>query len=245
MFNIGCYIEQDQDFQQLRNYFFKLENGSLYCFKLKRFRSEKELYDYYENDNKSKLHIIVMNVKLSASNGIKIASEIRKKYDQEVLIIFYTNHMEYILQSFDVQAFQYWLKPINYSFFQQKMLMTCKHILSMQKSFFPLKIDGDYHVVKTSEIICIKAIKSKDCSTNLTLLTSSGSMSFKGTLSDCLKKLKHPFYLTHRSFIVNIDHALKMHSGYISMNNGEKIPIARSKINTIKQALYHTYLETR
>lgn len=240
MFQIGICEENNTDRKQLHEFFFRLENKGPYSFKLRNFASGSDLINYYKNPDKLKLHIIIMNIKLSHYNGIEIASNIRECYDQEVLIVFHTNYIEYILQSFDVQAFQYWLKPIDYSFFERKTLLICKHISSKNTSFFPVKVDGDYHLIRCSEIMYIRTIKCQNSTNNLKITTKSGTILSTGTLLKCIAELKHPFYLIHRSFIININYAVKIKSNYVVMNNGEEIPIGKSKTKTIKLALSYS-----
>lgn len=240
MFQIGIYEENTTDLKKLHEFFIRLENKGPYSFKLSNFSSEDDLITHYKNPKKIKPQVIIMNIKLSTCNGIDIASKIRKYYDQEVLIVFHTNYIEYIMRSFDVQAFQYWLKPINYSFFEQKMLLICKHIYSLKSIFFPVKADGDYLFVRCADIMYIRTIKCQNSSNNIEITTKSGTILFTGTLLKCIAKLQHPFYLIHRSFIININHALKIRSNYVVMNNGEEIPIGKSKTKTVKLALSYS-----
>lgn len=55
--------------------------------------------------------IVFLDVEIGILNGIKTAEELKRK-NKDCLVIFITNHWEYLDNAFDVHAFRYWKKPI-------------------------------------------------------------------------------------------------------------------------------------
>lgn len=62
---------------------------------------------------KSKIDVIFLDIMMPLLNGMDAAREIRKT-DQVVKIIFLTSSPEFALESYDVKASGYLIKPTNY-----------------------------------------------------------------------------------------------------------------------------------
>ncbi|MFD2878861.1 hypothetical protein ACFTAO_27485 [Paenibacillus rhizoplanae] len=70
-----------------------------------------------------------------------------------------SSYPEYIMDSFDVQTFQYLLKPVPYELFQDKILKLCSYIHSSPNRFFTIKVEDDQVVLRRPDIIAIVKIK--------------------------------------------------------------------------------------
>lgn len=75
-------------------------------FMIKKFFGGLELIQSRES-----FDIIFLDIKMPNINGMELAKQIRKQGRQS-LIIFITSASEYVFDAFDVEAFQYLLKPI-------------------------------------------------------------------------------------------------------------------------------------
>ena len=58
-------------------------------------------------------HIILLDILMPLLNGMDTARELRQ-YDKTVKIIFLTSSPEFALESYDVKAYSYLLKPVTY-----------------------------------------------------------------------------------------------------------------------------------
>lgn len=64
--------------------------------------------------------LICLDIDMKGKNGIQIAKEIRKNNTQ-VFIIFITNMAQMAIRGYEVQAFDFILKPVNYFSFSMKI----------------------------------------------------------------------------------------------------------------------------
>lgn len=74
------------------------------------------LLDHYRCD----ADILILDIQVPDMLGIEVARAIRKA-DKNVTIVFLTNLMQYAVEGYSVQAFDYILKPLNYVTFKAKM----------------------------------------------------------------------------------------------------------------------------
>ena len=56
--------------------------------------------------------LYILDVEMKKLSGLELAEHIRTE-DRNAVIIFMTNHSEMMQKAFDVQAFQYLVKPID------------------------------------------------------------------------------------------------------------------------------------
>lgn len=85
----------------------------------------------------AKEDILILDIQMGSINGIELAREIRKLNENNI-IIFTTNYLEYALQGYEVAAFRYLKKPIDYSRnLKYMLLMSSKRIPSPHsRSYF-------------------------------------------------------------------------------------------------------------
>ena len=69
---------------------------------------------------KSQYDFIILDINLSAMNGIEVARTIRTK-DEEVIIMFATNLAKYATKGYEVDAVDFVLKPLTYASFYLRL----------------------------------------------------------------------------------------------------------------------------
>ena len=81
--------------------------------------------------------LICLDIDMKGKNGIQIAKEIRKNNTQ-VFIIFITNMAQMAIRGYEVQAFDFILKPVNYFSFSMKIknLANLVNSRKTKKSYF-------------------------------------------------------------------------------------------------------------
>lgn len=109
---------------------------------LERFAAEKNLsfhIDYFWNGLSfleafhANYDIIFMDIELPHKNGMEIARQLRK-LDQQVLLVFVTNMAQYAISGYEVDAFDYILKPLNYFGFNLKLQRMITRAVGQSKS---------------------------------------------------------------------------------------------------------------
>lgn len=73
--------------------------------------------------------IIFMDIEMPGTNGMEAAKILQKK-DSEVILFFVTNLSQYALESYEVQAFNFMVKPIQYGDFALKMGRAIRRVVS-------------------------------------------------------------------------------------------------------------------
>lgn len=106
-----------------------LEEMKIPCF-IRQFRSGTELLQAVESFDMIFLDIMMQNL-----DGIKTAQIFRKKAFDKILI-FISSSREYVFEAYDVEAFQYLLKPVDDKklrrVLQKAVLKTERHLQDLR-----------------------------------------------------------------------------------------------------------------
>ncbi|WDF48890.1 LytTR family DNA-binding domain-containing protein [Paenibacillus sp. KACC 21273] len=203
-------------------------------FEIDYFESGESLVSYYEN-NQQPFHILILDIEMGGINGIQTAQKIRDLKHLDEQIVFLTSYPDYMIESFDVVTFQYLLKPIAVSTFEEKILKVCQYFQSLDKRILIIKSDYEEVVLKYDDIISIEAVKSLTMKNKLHVVTLQQTHTTKGIISNYATALKQYHFLQiHRSIIINLLHVKKFAGGMVLMSNGVELPIGRSKVKEVK-----------
>lgn len=209
-------IEMRQDIKLNVEYFL---SGN---FMLERFQSEKNPFD-----------LVYLHMDMDEKSGLDLAKEIRQNYHSDCLILFLTNYPKYMQNSFDVRAFQYMIKPVQFDEFEKKFNAARKYLEKDDKNRVVLKIDEDNVVFFTNEIYYIEKEKS---SKQFLVYLEDKCVVAKGVLSAIENQLlEQHFMRTHRSYLVNMKHIRRIQKNDLVLSNGNLVPISRRKEKELKQ----------
>ena len=209
-------IEMRQDIKLNVEYFL---SGN---FMLERFQSEKNPFD-----------LVYLDMDMDEKSGLDLAKEIRQNYHSDCLILFLTNCPKYMQNSFDVRAFQYMIKPVQFDEFEKKFNAARKYLEKDDKNRVVLKIDEDNVVFFTNEIYYIEKEKS---SKQFLVYLEDKCVVAKGVLSAIENQLlEQHFMRTHRSYLVNMKHIRRIQKNDLVLSNGNLVPISRRKEKELKQ----------
>lgn len=168
--------------------------------------------------------IILLDVVMPLSNGIEIASEIRK-FDKSVKIVFLTSSSEYAVESYSVSANNYLLKPID-----KNKLYSCINTL-----YADIIDDAKYITVKSVSAVHRIALR------NIEHLEAQGRKVLFVLCDGTTVESTNPFYFfedqllredgflkCHRSYLVNVYKITTLTSKEIRMQSGCRIPVSRN-----------------
>ncbi|ADO58142.1 putative response regulatory protein [Paenibacillus polymyxa M1] len=220
----------------LQHFFMCMSVSESLDFNLQFFLSGEDLIKSYSSQERYSFHIILLDIEMRELSGIETAKLIRLFPDREVQIIFLTNYPEYMLESFEVQAFQYLLKPLTYKLFVEKINKLCHYMRSSVSHFLSVKNKTEHLVLRHSEIIAISKGENNYIHNELCIATDSHNYFISGTLKAVYEQLKYPFVFIHRSIIVNLVHIRKFSTTSVIMSNQQEFPVGRSHAKSLREA---------
>ena len=183
---------------------------------------------------KEQADIIILDIMMPLLNGMDTAREIRKT-DAVAKLIFLTSSPEFAVESYDVKASGYLLKPIH----QEKLeslLSECSHETEKEPNHIIIRTLGGYQKIYLHTIECIEA-QSRKVIFHLNNGTEAEALGTFSSYADALSP-ELDFYKCHRSYIVNIRNIDHFSTSEIMTQNGQRIPIARGLGKAFKDAYF-------
>ncbi len=199
--------------------------------------------------------ILFLDIEMPLMNGLECAKEIQRM-DLPVKIVFATGYSQFAVQAFELEAFDYILKPYNETRIARTISRLADSLSLREKERAPGEIVTSSHKISlqtkdktlmispAQEIVLISTEKSD----RSLFYTTGGIVESKMTLRD-IETLLAPlgFFRTHKGYIVN----LSMIKEIASQDNGtllltmnhfpkEKVPVSRHYIKEFKNTLHLT-----
>ena len=237
MYWVAICDDEAQQRDEVRRMLLALSVKAGIDFEVVEFESGEQLIHHYENQGQS-FHILILDIEMNGLNGIQTARKLREMKRHHEQIVFLTSYAEYMLESFDVVTFQYLIKPIEPEMFEAKLLKLHRHFQERDRDFLIIKSAYEEIVLQQEEIIAIEAAKSLTVKSKLIFTTKDGVYDGRGLISSYALSLKDSGFLQiHRSILINLLHVHKFSGNKVVMANGMELPIGRSKIKEVKDAI--------
>ena len=189
------------------------------------------------DDFKAKWDIIFLDIQMKHLNGLDTARRIREA-DSEVIIIFVTTMAQYAINGYEVDAFDYVLKPVEYPQFALRMAKAVKAVEKKRAhTFLYLKKWNDWVKVSTDDLLYIEVSGH-----TLKYVTDTETYEKRATIGDAEAELDGlHFSRCSLSFLVNLKRIDRISKDTVIIG-GHQLPISRNRKKEFLQA-FTDYLE--
>lgn len=169
--------------------------------------------------------MVLLDVDMPTMNGLETARAIRQ-FDPEILIMFITNLAQYALSGYEVQAFDYMLKPVSYPALSMKLKLALRILQKNTDRSITLNQDGEIFRVPLSHLYYIEIYSHRLC---YHTMERDIDINSTRTLSDLEEEFKQDgFVRCHKSILVNaryVDHI----KGCTLTVAGKDVPISKNR----------------
>lgn len=181
------------------------------------------------------IDIVFLDYDMPGLNGIDTARILRSRKNI-CCIMYITSYPEYVFDSFEVNTYRYFVKPIDWD----KLSIAIDDFIKDKKMLAPIvvNVDGEQLTISSEDIIYLEA-EGKYCYVR----TTNNLVRSSKTIAKVFELLpKHCFYRTHKSFAVNLYCVHSIKDGCIILTNGEKAKISRNCKADFKKA-YQNFIK--
>lgn len=175
----------------------------------------------FEFMNQETVDLIFLDINMPHLSGISLS----KMIDAKTKIIFTTAYSEYAVESYEVKAIDYLLKPISMERFTKtmsKVLSDDYHSTSTQSNILMIKSGTKIFRVEADEIIYLM----KDGNYMIYYVGDKKIMA-RESIAEAMDVLSDHFIQTHKSYIINTEKIDFISREEISVG-GSMIPIGNS-----------------
>lgn len=189
----------------------------------------------YEAFLKNPFDLVFLDIEMPGIDGITLAKRLRA-VSENVQIVFLTSHIEYALEGYEVNALRYLVKPVD----MNKLSEVLKYIQDKKNNSrqIMIKHEGEDIVIDISDIIYMESMDK-----NVRIVTSKSEYITRYNISDYEEELKNSGFLRiHRGYLISLSKVKKIVKNDVVMDGDISLPVSRSNIKTLKDALY-AYVE--
>ncbi|MCL2682642.1 MAG: LytTR family DNA-binding domain-containing protein [Bacteroidales bacterium] len=169
--------------------------------------------------------LVFLDIRMPGSDGIEFAKTIPK----HTLVIFTTAYSEYAVDSYDLDAIDYLLKPVELQRFQKAVEKACdyflllsekpqkNHLEAVTKNYIFVKSDRRFYRILFENIIFIEGLKDY-----IIIQTNEQKIITKITLKSIYEQLPSDIFMrVNKSYIVNLNRIESFDSGDIFIGKHE------------------------
>ena len=194
--------------------FFKQENMEITIF---RFQNGEALLDYDK-----KFDIVFLDIQMGDPDGLETAKELRSR-GYNGFLIFITVLQEYVFHAFEVQAFDYLVKPLQEDNFSRTMSRLLLSIRSHKGKQLLIQKGTEWSIVPFDDIVYCEIINRKV----YLHLKDEPVLDYYDKIETLERKLDERFFKCHRSYLINLQYLKSYKAGQAYLTNGETIPVSR------------------
>ncbi len=195
-----------------------MEEMKIPCI-IRQFRSGGELLQTLES-----FDIVFLDIIMQEMDGMKTAQLFRRKAFDKILI-FVSSSREYVFEAYDVEAFQYLLKPVEdrklKSVLQKAVQKTERRsqefiIVSRERQKKKLFLDDIYYFEIQGRIVDAHG--------------PEGIFTYYEQIGELENKLRDKgFFRCHKSYLINLKYVDGYNRQEVILENGERIVIAKRR----------------
>lgn len=175
---------------------------------------------------------IFLDIQMEQPDGIETARLLRRR-NHHSLLIFITILKEYVFDAFEVEAYDYLVKPLEENRFRRTMDRGLRTLEQRAAKKIVVRQGADFIVVPLDDIVYYE-VRGRKIYLHR---KNSAVTSYYDKLEHLERQVDRRFFKCHRSYLVNLDYVCGCQNGQIILLQDEKIPISRLRERDFMQAL--------
>ena len=227
MINVAVVEDENSAAELLLSYFNTFTEKKDEQFHIVRFSNPIDFLTGY----KPNYDLVLMDIDLPDMNGMDASRKLRA-IDKAVTLIFVTNLAQYAVTGYEVDAFDYIVKPVSYYDFAFKLERAVERIKRRDLTKIPITVNDAVKCLTPSDIKYVEVIGHK-----LIYHTLEGNFETTGSLKDLEKKLTNTdFAKCNNCYLVNLSYVTGL-QGFTVTVAGEELQISHPRRKEFKRAL--------
>lgn len=200
------------------------------CKYVKQYAEERdkdfEIYDFLSGEELIRnlpvdVDIIFLDIKMGELNGMNTARKLREQ-GNDACLIFVTSMVQYAIDGYDVHAFAFLEKPLEYDRFASVL---SDALMRQSKSTLVLRRGSYVDSIPIMTILYIETLNHTSV-----IVTENGYREYAVSLKTLTKELQESgFDLCHKSFLVSFRKIQTVRQNELVLTDGTILPLSKHR----------------
>lgn len=217
---IAIVEDTKEHVDRLKNFIDKFAAESSEQLQVLIYSDGLKFLDAYKNG----FDIVFMDINMPHIDGMETAKRLRE-IDKNTCLIFITEHSSYAVNGYEVSAFDFILKPVEYVRFREKLTKAIEFVRRNDRGKLSIKNRDVFRLIKISDIHYIESEGHK-------VIYHYADEDFEAwdSLDEVEKKLPADcFARCGKSYVVNLAAVVSVNGSELTLVNGDVLQISRLK----------------
>lgn len=182
--------------------------------------------------------LVFLDIQMPGLNGMETARQLRRKLP-DVELVFITSLTGYALESYDVAALDYLVKPVSYPRFCRSIERAGRRITNREENILTVKNNDGVFRIPVKDLLYVEVFSHR-----LVLHTVNQELSYSGgTLAALEKRLGEGFFRCHSSFLLNLEQVTRLDGNEVVLGE-HRVPVSKYRRKALLAALAACWGET-
>lgn len=242
-FHIAICDDQEAIVLMLHKYILQITNKEGIDVHIDKYVNPKKLLENVKTDPLI-YHLILLDIEMPQMNGIELGKKLRE-YNEYLFIIYITGYDKYSLDSYDVGAVDYLLKPVNEKRLKKLILTFYQLVIALQDKkdgFISFNDGGNYTKVYYKDILYFEKYSNK-----VRVICEDMEYNPYMTFKELKEMIDEDMFIEcNRGNIVNKEKITGFeHNDTLIINKRYKIPVSVSHRKEIKEMFVKCSVSTK
>lgn len=188
--------------------------------------------DFVEKSKDNDYKLVFLDIEFPTMNGLELSTQIRECFKNfKMQIIFISAKQDYAMDLFNVQPFQFLIKPIN-----EETVFSCLskffiYYLENNKRF-EYTFENIKYCISINEIMYFESKGKK-----VIMHTLTKKIEFYAVFSELAEQLKQQFVVIKRGLMVNLQYVINSNYTSIELSNNVVLQISKNNRKNVRNRL--------
>jgi len=211
-----------------------MKEKSITAYDLSSFPDGRALLDAID-----RFDVIFLDIQMDQPDGMETARLLRRRGDYS-LLVFVTVLKELVFDAFQVDAYDYLLKPLDSDHFERTMDRAVSTLAQRTGKSIVIQRGSSCDVVPLAQIMYCEVQGRK-----VYVHQSDGKIiDYYDNLENFERQMDSRFFRCHRSYLVNLDYVRGCDTVLVTLSLGAQIPVSRLRERDLIQTLLR-YMKER